>query len=305
MQNTSIIMEKVPDSLFQGRQDGQQDGALEIDADLVDYKQPSAFRMKTFMAVLAIVFSVLVCCFLTSMVYVRFGHKQKVLHYRALCAVPKLYDDNQAIPYLLIQTHDLEYSWRSLIAPKMIERLDNNFPYELFLREVIEFNETSGGKVSTAIYVVDNTNSFSSKVIHSFNRNQTAIVDLYKNRCFIMKLNANFTMDANELLSKMQRMEYIYSLPQGGRLLPKQIILPAVADLSFADKQIIRDCHDKYSYILTDYLSEDENPIDELITEDTCFYEFFGRGITEYCLVNIDEISLYENQLETSDIESP
>ncbi|XP_037958973.1 uncharacterized protein LOC119688367 [Teleopsis dalmanni] len=298
MQNKTMDIEKTPGSIFEEHQKTKY-GTLNLGPEIKYYKRPKLYRTKTLMTAMVTIISLIMCCFFASVAYLSIGKKNKVVQFSALCAVPSYEEYNTTIPYLVITADNLNSEMRTVIAPQIFKDLVDNVPYGYFFRQQIDFSIMDGTRIHTvAINITDIMNNLVTQFIHNFKKNHTAIVDFKNKRCFIMKLNRNVTINAYKLFLSMQRMENIYPLPHGVQMvLPKRIVLPAVADLSFADKEMVKDCHDKYVYILTDYRPFDDFPVEVLITKYSRFYEFFGRGITEYSLVNLNEILLHEKQL--------
>ncbi|XP_037927670.1 uncharacterized protein LOC119662178 [Teleopsis dalmanni] len=287
-------------SLLQGHEQEWYD-AYKLCHEELYYKQQSGFRAKIFMTTFIILAALMTGSFLASIFYLKVNHKHDNKYYLALCAIPIHDNYSGSIPYVLSQTDDLNSTWKTVTASQYIETLIDALidPYGYFLREEIQFNITASMGVQAVINVYDVSGSLSTQIYHDFRKNHTVIVDYKNQRCFIERLKRNITMNAQEVLLSMQRKENIFPIPQGEMLfLRKRIVLPAVVDLSFANKYMVRDCHDKYVYILTDYRPQDDDLADRLTRKDVVFHTFFDRGITKYSLVNFNEILMFEKEAQ-------
>ncbi|XP_037958964.1 uncharacterized protein LOC119688357 [Teleopsis dalmanni] len=289
-------MEKTPGSMFEEHQKTLS-SAIERGADIKCYKHPKGLRTKTFMIVVVIPIALIMCLFLASLYFFRIDRRHKIVRYRVDCAVEIYVENNETISYIMY-SDDLD-SGMIFIAPQILKNMKEDFPRGYDFRQEIEINVMDSSRIHTVAINISNVRTdFTTRFMHNFKKNLTAIVDYDHNRCFIMKINHNVTMNAYKLWISIQRMEYLYPKVHETQFQSqKRVVLPAVADLSFADEGMVKDCHDKNVYILTDIRSDDKFPVNEFITKDARFYEFFGRGITEYSLVNLDEMLLYEKHL--------
>jgi integral membrane protein 2B len=226
--------------------------------------------------------------------------RARLNRFHGFCGVP--YDanavNNQAMLYMNSPFRDA--SGEPAVMP-LVPDFDispNSRLSELFFKEEIELDmddEESYSKID----IPDFRDGRTGRFYHDFKFNQSAIVDVESNRCFVMPLDrSTVELPRNffDLIMKMQRGEYNIDTTVVKKNM--RVVFPAVSDMSTIAPGIADECKGKHTYMMEKYVSgvfkRSVNPIDS----SGKFAQFGGKHIEEINIDNMDAVSAYEKSLK-------
>lgn len=244
-----------------------------------------------------------VCLFLTALMVMSFGvlsgiylYRQFALaqmhRYRGRCRIPFEEVTNSAI----FQQEETKSLDDLNMLQKLSQAISNRF----------ENQNLEDGKYFDESYIMDDnheklTTSFQSgkhnSFIYDFNSNETGIIDLDTNRCFVMPLDRAHVLppkNLNDLLMKM-RSGY-YELDFSILRQSMRVVTPAVSDRSKLGMYIQRDCQ-KFPIYKLEKIEESKVQKRSAEIEEDVFTVFNGKT-TQFKLVNLREVEAYEKKMK-------
>ncbi|KAG4068543.1 hypothetical protein HA402_004884 [Bradysia odoriphaga] len=227
--------------------------------------------------------------------------RARLNRFHGFCGVP--YDanavNNQAMLYMNSPFQDA--SGEPAVMPLVpdFEISPNARMNELFFKEEIELDMDDDESYSK-IDVPDFRDGRTGRFYHDFKFNQSAIVDVESNRCFVMPLDrSTVELPRNffDLIMKMQRGEYNIDTSVVKKNM--RVVLPAVSDMSTIAPGIADECSGKRTYMLEKYVSGVFKRSVE--STPTCgkFAHFGGNHIEEINIDNMAAVAAYEKSLKS------
>ncbi|XP_018576588.1 integral membrane protein 2C [Anoplophora glabripennis] len=147
------------------------------------------------------------------------------------------------------------------------------------------------------IDVPDFRDGRSGRFIHDFNTNITGIIDITGHRCFVMPLNRQNVLPPKSLFDLIQKMwEGYYKVDTAVIRKTMKVVLPPITDSKSIGGYITSECEGLPIYKLEKYVGGVVKRSANLQPEAK-FAQFAGNGITEFDIVNLEEVLAYEKQL--------
>lgn len=222
--------------------------------------------------------------------------RARLNRFHGFCGVP--YDanavNNQAMLYMNSPFRDA--SGESAVMPLIpdFDMSPSSRLNELFFKEEIELDMDDDESYSK-IDVPDFRDGRTGRFYHDFKFNQSAIVDVESNRCFVMPLDRStveLPKDFFDLIMKMQRGEYNIDTSVVKKNM--RVVLPAVTDMSTIAPGIADECSGRRTYMMEKYVSGVfKRSVDSSPTDDK-YAAFFGKHIEEIYITNMDALNAYE-----------
>ena len=144
------------------------------------------------------------------------------------------------------------------------------------------------------IEVPDFRDGRSGRFIHDFSNNLTGIIDITGRRCFVMPLNRKNVLPPRSMFDLLQKMwEGYYRVDTQVVRQTMKVVTPALNDTKEIGTYIGGECKGLPVYKLENYVGGVVKRSADLHTEAK-FAQFSGRGITEYDIMNLEEVQEYE-----------
>jgi integral membrane protein 2B len=134
------------------------------------------------------------------------------------------------------------------------------------------------------------------RFIHDFKMNQTGIIDMDANRCFVMPLDREQVAPPKSMRDLIFKVwNGYYNIDTDVVRQNMRVVVPALEDTSDVSPHVMRECSDKKIYRLEPFVNGVFKRSTHL-TNNAKFAEFAGKNIVEYNFVNLDEVIEMENK---------
>ncbi|XP_022903049.2 integral membrane protein 2B [Onthophagus taurus] len=218
--------------------------------------------------------SAVLCVFLTGLMVVSLGiicgfylYKQRIEVFKKWCKIP-------------LEPHTA-----------MLNSDDLRMPYNS-LTEELELDVLRGEYEK--ITVPDFEDGRNGRFVHDFNNNKTGIIDTTGQRCFVMPLDRDSVLPPKSLFDLIHKMwDGYYKVDTEIIRNTMKVIVPPLEDPRDAGDYIAKECYNLPIYKLEKYVGGVVKRSAELHTQAK-FAQFSGKGITEFDLVNFDDVLAYE-----------
>ncbi|XP_055386608.1 integral membrane protein 2A [Condylostylus longicornis] len=227
-------------------------------------------------------------------IYRLYSPSQNRMHFRGMCDIP--YDSqsvNQAAYVNPEEVHDFLRSVDNIMNGLRSDLAEGSLPS--YFREEYEL-DLSDDESYAKINVPDFQDGRSGRFMHDFKVNQSAIIDTSKFRCFVMPLDRETVLPPKNFYDLLQKMRQGYYNIDTERVRQNwRVVLPELNDTSSLSPKIAQECTGMKTYMLEKYVSGVFKRSAEL-HDSGKFAEFVGKYITEFNLININEVEDLENQ---------
>jgi len=160
-----------------------------------------------------------------------------------------------------------------------------------FFREDFEIDIDSDVE---KVDVPDFRDGRSGRFIHDFNTNITGIIDITGHRCFVMPLNRGNVLPPRSLFDLIHKMwDGYYKVDTQVVRETMRVVTPPLKDLKSIGTYISKECDGKPVYQLEKYVGGVVKRSADLHVEAK-FAQFSGNKITEFDIVNMDELMEFE-----------
>lgn len=168
--------------------------------------------------------------------------------------------------------------------------------HKLTFQENFEINDDQKYE---KIDVPDFKDGRSGRFIHDFNTNITGIIDITGRRCFIMPLNRENVLPPKSLFDLIHKMwEGYYKVDTAVVRRTMKVVIPPIADTKNIGGYITSECEGLPIYKLEKYVGGVVKRSADLHPEAK-FAQFAGNGVTEFDIVNLEDVLEYEKQLSS------
>ncbi|XP_074032774.1 uncharacterized protein isoform X1 [Leptinotarsa decemlineata] len=134
----------------------------------------------------------------------------------------------------------------------------------------------------------------SGRFIHDFNNNMTGIIDVTGQRCFVMPINRKTVLPPKSLVDLIHKMwEGYYKVDTELVRESMRVVLPPITDTKVVGAYISNECRGMPIYKLEKYVGGVVKRSADLLSEAK-FAQFAGKGITQFNIVNLEEVQAYE-----------
>uniref|UniRef100_A0A1A9WJ72 Integral membrane protein 2 n=1 Tax=Glossina brevipalpis TaxID=37001 RepID=A0A1A9WJ72_9MUSC len=236
--------------------------------------------------------SMIVSCVLSGYIVYRINMLTDVrVHYRALCVIPYEPFNNTTKSHIYTNKNFL-----SVMYDKNIENFDIKNDHSVVFREMIEMDISDEESYAT-VEVPKFKNIQRARFIHDFEANQTAIIDVISNRCFVMPLDYETIMTPKNFVNLITTGDSNYLNISAERIKRIVVVLtPFFMDLVTLPKRMAEECFDMLIYKTEIYKAEDfRNKIK--LKAPVTYAEYLGIAIIEFNIINMKKIEEYEHQL--------
>ncbi|RZC36305.1 integral membrane protein 2A [Asbolus verrucosus] len=146
------------------------------------------------------------------------------------------------------------------------------------------------------IDVPDFRDGRSGRFIHDFNTNITGIIDITGNRCFVMPLNRGNVLPPRSLFDLIHKMwDGYYKVDTQIVRETMRVVTPPLKDLKEVGAYISKECEHRPVYKLEKYVGGVVKRSADSHMEAK-FIQFSGNKITEFDIMNLDELKNYEEE---------
>jgi integral membrane protein 2B len=182
---------------------------------------------------------------------------------------------------------------------RMESKLGDDSLRNRFFREDIEFKDDDEDSF-TDINIPDFRDGRRGRFIHDFKNNQTTIVDVDANRCFVYPLDYSVTLQPKSMLDAIIKMQSGYYFPDTNVLRKKmRVVTPELEkDDEYLSERTQNVCENMRVYKLEPFVSGVFKRSITVSDDHAKFAEFSGRKIVEFDFVNFDELLRYEEKLK-------
>lgn len=182
---------------------------------------------------------------------------------------------------------------------RMESKLGDDSLRNRFFREDIEFKDDDEDSF-TDINIPDFRDGRRGRFIHDFKNNQTTIVDVDANRCFVYPLDYSVTLQPKSMLDAIVKMQSGYYFPDTNVLRKKmRVVTPELEkDDEYLSERTRNVCEDMRVYKLEPFVTGVFKRSITVSDDHAKFAEFSGRKIVEFDFVNFDELLRYEEKLK-------
>nr|CAH7758552.1 unnamed protein product [Callosobruchus chinensis] len=202
-------------------------------------------------------------------------------------AIPMRYEDNMVNTDMELGNMDDD-----AVFEKMINKLINNKRGEFF-QENFEIDDD---RKYEKIDVPDFRDGRAGRFIHDFNTNITGIIDITGRRCFVMPLNRDNTLPPKSLFDLIHKMwEGYYKVDTEVVRKSMKVVLPPITDTKTIGSYIASECSGLPIYKLEKFVGGVVKRSADLHSEAK-FAQFAGKGITEFDIMNFDDVLAYEKE---------
>lgn len=174
--------------------------------------------------------------------------------------------------------------------------------------ELMDINDSSVRNVFKERFEIDLENEHYEKIevpdfrdgrqgryIHDFSINKTGIIDIDGKCCFVMPLNRQRVLppwSMYDLLKKMYSGYYEVNTKIVRETM--KVITPPITDFSSVGTYIARECKKLPTYML----QEVNQTVVKRSASTGIFGEFAGHFITELSILNLEDIEVYQKELQ-------
>jgi integral membrane protein 2B len=164
-----------------------------------------------------------------------------------------------------------------------------------YFREEFEL-DLSDDESYSKITVPDFRDGREGRFLHDFNFNQSSIIDMNKNRCFVMPLDRETVLQPHSLFDLITKMySGYYNIDTTVVRQDYRVVTPAISDITLVSDRIANECRGMNIYMLERYVQGVyKRSIAEALPNSGKFAEFSGNKIVQFDIVNIHELDEFE-----------